>query len=86
MAEVDDSTLVTTGMLRAEMKAMADRIILHITSNATGVELAAPIIPTGSVVVENNSVFAHASKALRRHKGRKNIRVVIISSHMKKCV
>ena len=72
--------------LRAEMHAGFEKLILLINSQKSGVELAAPIIPTGNVVVETNSVFAHASKALLRHKGRKHMRVVIISSRLKKCV
>ena len=65
----------TTDALRVEMNARFDEIRLLIRSNATGVELIAPIIPDGGVVVENNSVYAHASRALLRHKVR-NVRVI----------
>ena len=81
----DDSALVTKGELRDEMAKMRaemnakmdvmnakiDDLITQFKSQKTGVELGAPIIPVGNVVVENNSAFAHASKALLRHKGRK---------------
>lgn len=96
---VDDAAPVTMGMLRltsaelrAEMAAMKaefnakfDEIILQLRSNATGVELVAPIIPAGNVVVENNTVYAHASKALLRRKGR-TIRVVACFRSSKKCM
>ena len=51
------------------MNAKLDELILVIRSQRTGVELTGPVIPPADVVVENNSIFAHASKAVLRHKG-----------------
>ena len=82
----------TTEGLRTEMNAKFDdvnaqlqnvnaqlqELYLIVKSKATGVELNAPVIPEGSVLVENNSVYAHASRALLRHKGHA-IHIVVVS-------
>ena len=87
-----DELRATTEGLRIEMNAKFDdvtaqlknvnaqlqELYLIVKSKATGVELNAPVIPEGSVLVENNSVYAHASRALLRHKGHA-IHIVVVS-------
>ena len=43
-------------------------LLTKMKSERTGVEHRGSVIPVGTVVVEPNRFFAHASKAVRRHK------------------
>jgi hypothetical protein len=43
-------------------------LLKEMKSKQTGVEHRGTVIPVGTVVVEHNRFFAHASKAVRRHK------------------
>ena len=55
-------------VLKADMSEMK-RILLEIQSERSGVQRVGPVIPAGTVVVENNRFFAHVSAAFLRHKG-----------------
>ena len=56
-----------------------DVFILEMRSERTGVQQSGTVIPEGTVVIESGSFFAHASRAIARHKGQHCVKITIVS-------
>ena len=74
-----DGLRATTDELSTQLTSVSNKLddfILEMRSTRTGVQQSGTVIPEGAVVIESGSFFAHASRAIARHKGQR-VKIIV---------